>query len=301
MRAVAKCLPALAGALVLGGWNGMPVQADPELMRVYLGAEPLMPVVANRVNPYYPTSVAGAPFNGDVDVETVVSTTGAVIHARAALPGPGREAFRDAALEAARKWHFHPALLGNRTPLPVLVLLRMTFRAARGGAAPETSARLLPVPRVRPKADLPAVVFQSVPPGGGVVLIRSVRPQYTSQARERSVQGAVTLHILVMPDGTVGEATVAKSLDRQYGLDEQAIVAARYWLFQPAIVDGVPVAFRTTLELEFRLQGDHSDRSATTGSTDVAVRAGRSAATSATASMPTAQTANVSGSRGVTP
>jgi TonB family protein len=66
----------------------------------------------------------------------------------------------------------------------------------------------------------------------------------------------VTLNILVMPDGRVGDATVAKSLDRQYGLDEQAILAARYWLFQPAIVDGRPVAFRTTLELEFRLKAD---------------------------------------------
>ena len=294
-------LPAIACALVLGGWNSTPAQGDPELMGVYLGAEPLMPIVANRVTPYYPTGVAGTPFSGDVDVETVVSTTGTVIHARAASPGPGREAFRDAALEAAQKWHFRPALVGGRTPLPVLVLLRMTFRAARGKTPPEASARLLPVSRVPPKPDLPAVVFQSVPPGGGLVLIRSVRPQYTSQARERSVQGAVTLNILVMPDGTVGDATVAKSLDRQYGLDEQAILAARYWLFQPAVVDGRPVAFRTTLELEFRLQGDQSALSATTGSTEVACRAGTKAATSATVSMPSAQTANVSGSSGVTP
>ena len=255
MCAVAKCLPAIACALLSGGWNGVQAQGDPELMRVYLGADPLMPVAASRVQPDYPASVAGTPFSGDVDVQTVVSTTGAVIHVRAASPGPGREAFRDAALEAARKWQFRPASVGGRTPVTVLVLLRMTFRAPRGSTAPETSARLLAAPRVVPKAELPAVVYQSVPPGGGVVLVRSVRPQYTSQARERSVQGAVTLNILVMPDGTVGDATVAKSLDRQYGLDEQAILAARYWLFQPAIVDGVAVAYKTTLELEFRLQG----------------------------------------------
>ena len=255
MCAVEKWLPALAGALVLG-WSGTPAQADPELMRVYLGAEPLMPVVATRVLPDYPASVAGTPFSGNVDVETVVSTSGAVIHVRAAIPGPERAAFRDAALEAAWKWRFRPAMVGDRTPVTVLVLLRMTFRAPRGSTAAETSARLVAAPRVVPKAELPAVVYQRVPPGGGLVLVRSVKPQYTSQARERSVQGAVTVNILVMPDGTVGDATVAKSLDRQYGLDEQAIIAARYWLFQPAMVDGVPVAFKTTLELEFRLQGD---------------------------------------------
>ena len=53
----------------------------------------------------------------------------------------------------------------------------------------------------------------------------------------------------------MGEVTVAKSLDRQFGLDEQAVLAARYWLFEPAKVDGRGVAVRTTLELEFRLQG----------------------------------------------
>ena len=258
-----KGLPAIACALVLGGWNSTPAQGDPELMQVYVGADPLMPTVASRVQPDYPAS-AGTPFSGDVDVETVVSTTGAVIHVRAAVPGPGREAFRDAALDAARKWQFRPALRADRRPLPVLVLLRMTFRAARGGAAPVTSSRLMAVPRVPPKPDLPAVVFQSVPPGGGLVLIRSVKPQYTTQAMQRSVQGIVTLNILVMADGTVGEATVARSLDRQYGLDEQAILAARYWLFQPAVVDGRPVAFRTTLDLEFRLQSDQSDLSAAT-------------------------------------
>ena len=296
-----KGLPAIACALVLGGWNSTPAQGDPELMGVYVGADPLMPTVTSRVQPDYPASAGGTPFSGDVDVETVVNTTGAVIHVRAAVPGSGREAFRDAALEAARKWQFRPALRADRRPLPVLVLLRMTFRAARGTAAPATSARLMAVPRVPPKPDLPAVVFQSVPPGGGLVLIRSVKPQYTSQAMQRSVQGTVTLNILVMADGTVGEATVAKSLDRQYGLDEQAILAARYWLFQPAVVDGRPVAFRTTLDLEFRLQSDQSALSATTGSTDVAFRAGTNAATSATVSMPSAQTANVSGSSGVTP
>jgi TonB family protein len=269
-----KCLPALACAFVLGGSSGMPAQ-EPEMLRVYLATDALMPIVANRVNPYYPTPAPATPFSGDIDVETVIGTTGAVIHVRATSPGSGREAFRDEALDAARKWYFRPALLGAGKPLPVLVVLRMTFRAARDKVPAEASARLMPAPRLPPKADLPAVVYQSVPPGGGLVLIRSVKPQYTSQAKERSVQGAVTLNILVMPDGTVGDATVAKSLDRQYGLDDQAILAARYWLFQPAIVDGRPVAFRTTLELEFRMQGDYSDLSATTGSTDVAFRAGR--------------------------
>jgi TonB family protein len=254
MRAVAKCLPAMACALVLAEWSGALAQGHPELRRVYLGSDKLMPSVVSRVLPGYPASERGSAFSGDIDVETVVSTTGSVIHAWATPPDPGAAACHAAALAAAREWRFRPALLGNGTPLPVLVLLRMTFKGPRGNAAPETSAKLMTVPRVPARAKVPAFAFQSVPPGTGLGLIRSVQPQYTAQALQRSVQGAVTLNILVLPDGTVGEVTVAKSLDRQYGLDEEAIAAARYWLFEPAIDAGSPVAVRTTLVLEFRLR-----------------------------------------------
>jgi TonB family protein len=70
----------------------------------------------------------------------------------------------------------------------------------------------------------------------------------------RRIQGAVSLNIIVLSDGTVGEAEVAKSLDRQSGLDDEAVLAARYWLFEPAVVDGQAVAVRTQLELEFRMR-----------------------------------------------
>jgi TonB family protein len=212
-----------------------------------------MPAIVSRVQPDYPTSFSGPPFSGDVDVETVVSTTGAVIHVRATLTAPEWAPFHDAALAAARKWRFRPVSLEDGTALPVLVLLRMTFKAARGSKAPETSAKLVPVPRVPPKARAPAMVLL-LPPGGGVAAIRSIKPQYTLQARQRSLQGSVTLNVVVLSDGTVGEVSVAKSLDRQYGLDEQAILAASYWFFAPAEVDGRPVAARTTLVLEFRLK-----------------------------------------------
>jgi TonB family protein len=42
----------------------------------------------------------------------------------------------------------------------------------------------------------------------------------------------VLLAAVVLPDGTVGEVTVLRSLDAR--LDAQAVVAAKQWLFNPA-------------------------------------------------------------------
>ena len=48
------------------------------------------------------------------------------------------------------------------------------------------------------------------------------------------VQGAVDLECVVKKDGTVGDCRVVKSLDKQYGMDQEAMKAARQWLFTPA-------------------------------------------------------------------
>ena len=44
------------------------------------------------------------------------------------------------------------------------------------------------------------------------------------------------------------------SLDPTYGLDEQAVAAAKRWEFKPGTKDGKPVAVRVTLEMSFTLK-----------------------------------------------
>ena len=48
--------------------------------------------------------------------------------------------------------------------------------------------------------------------------------------------------------------TVTESLDKEYGLDTQAVEAARQWLFKPGTKDGKPIAVRVTLEMVFTLK-----------------------------------------------
>ena len=60
----------------------------------------------------------------------------------------------------------------------------------------------------------------------------------------------------VRADGTVGDTKVMRSLDKEFGLDDAAIAAARQWTFQPAIRnrDKKPVAVWVTIEMAFTLE-----------------------------------------------
>lgn len=94
-------------------------------------------------------------------------------------------------------------------------------------------------------------------PGSGVTgprILKEVQPKYTTEAMRAKIQGKVLLEIIILKDGTVGDVRVLKSLDASTGLDQEAMKAARMWLFQPAIdKQGQPVPFRAQLELSFRI------------------------------------------------
>ena len=94
-------------------------------------------------------------------------------------------------------------------------------------------------------------------PGNGVSTPRvlvEVKPQYTADAMRAKVQGAVWLECIVMPDGTVGNIRVTRSLDSVFGLDQEAIKAARQWKFVPGVREGKPVPVLITIELTFTLR-----------------------------------------------
>jgi protein TonB len=84
-------------------------------------------------------------------------------------------------------------------------------------------------------------------------LVRQETPRYTSDAMRAKIQGLVELEAVVLPNGTIGDVRIVKSLDARYGLDQEAIRAARAWLFKPARHKGEAVPMLVTLILEFRL------------------------------------------------
>jgi periplasmic protein TonB len=94
-------------------------------------------------------------------------------------------------------------------------------------------------------------------PGNGVEtprLIREVKPQYTAQAMRAKIQGEVMLECVVGTDGTVGNIRVMRSLDSTFGLDQEAVKAARQWRFAPGTRFGEPVPVLVTIAIAFTLR-----------------------------------------------
>lgn len=94
-------------------------------------------------------------------------------------------------------------------------------------------------------------------PGSGVSapeLVSRVKPQYTTEAMRAKIQGKVWLEVVVMPDGRPGEIKIARSLDRTFGLDEEAIKAMRQWRFRPGMRQGSAVPVAVVVEMEFSLR-----------------------------------------------
>ncbi|HXH06879.1 MAG TPA: TonB family protein [Vicinamibacterales bacterium] len=94
-------------------------------------------------------------------------------------------------------------------------------------------------------------------PGAGIELPRLIyekKPSYTAEAMRAKVQGVVELEAVVLPDGTVGEIRVTRSLDRAFGLDQEAIKAVKQWRFEPGTRFGKPVPVLVTIELTFTLR-----------------------------------------------
>jgi len=94
-------------------------------------------------------------------------------------------------------------------------------------------------------------------PGSGVTVprvLREVKPQYTADAMRAKVQGTVWVECIVMPDGNVGDAKIIRSLDSVFGLDQEAIKAARQWKFAPGTRFGQPVPVEIVIELQFSIR-----------------------------------------------
>jgi protein TonB len=97
------------------------------------------------------------------------------------------------------------------------------------------------------------------PPGPGGPLtspeiIRQVRPNYTNAALQARVRGLVVMDAVVLPDGSVGDVKIVRSLDQRFGLDEEAIKAVKQWRFRPGRRSGGPIAMLVSVEMMFELR-----------------------------------------------
>jgi periplasmic protein TonB len=94
-------------------------------------------------------------------------------------------------------------------------------------------------------------------PGNGVIsptLISEVKPGYTGEAMRAKIQGVVLMEAVVMPDGSIGNVHITRSLDPTFGLDQEAIKTVRKWRFKPGTRFGQPVPVLVEIEMTFTLR-----------------------------------------------
>ena len=77
-------------------------------------------------------------------------------------------------------------------------------------------------------------------------------PVYPPRCLRLGLEGTVRVRVLVGEDGRVQEVTVGKS-SGETALDDAAMDAVRYWRFEPAKRDGVPVRAWAIVPIEFKL------------------------------------------------
>ena len=92
--------------------------------------------------------------------------------------------------------------------------------------------------------------------GNGVsppVPVRRASPRYTAEAMRARAQGIITVECVVEPNGECGDVRVVRAFAPPYGLDREAIDAARRWYFRPGTRAGEPVPVLVSLEIEFNI------------------------------------------------
>ena len=90
--------------------------------------------------------------------------------------------------------------------------------------------------------------------GGGVskpVVLYSVEPEFSEEARKAKFSGNVEVYLWVDENGSPSHIRVVRPIGM--GLDEKAIEAVRQYKFKPAIKDGKPVKVDLYIDVNFQI------------------------------------------------
>jgi TonB family protein len=77
------------------------------------------------------------------------------------------------------------------------------------------------------------------------------KAQYTDRARSAGVQGTITIAVLFAADGRIANTLLLKRLG--YGLDENALRAAKAMRFEPQVKDGKPMSVVRLVTYSFNI------------------------------------------------
>jgi len=244
---VAPAQQELAQSTDAGPMDIKPMAPKPGDDGVYLaGLGVVPPMVIQRVPAAYPADASPDAAEGDCVLSMVVGTDGVPTDVQVVRSHGA--SFDAAAVAAVKQSKFDPGTVDGK-PVPVRMFARTRFFADGRPAYPRIMARF------GQAAGMAMQGFRTPPmnPHGLTPPrpITTAEPEYTDEARKKKIQGVVVLSVLVNEEGVPIDPQITRSLNP--GLDEKAIECALKYTFRPAMRDGVPVATRIAIEMNFRI------------------------------------------------
>jgi TonB family protein len=203
------------------------------------------PELVHPVTAIYPPSAwkTGSPrivvISAVIGIDGVAKVRGVV--------NPDGSPFESPAVEAVKQSQFQPGL-ANGSPVPVLVCVGIPFLRVKP-AVPW----LQPCPQTADPQPLGQPDPFKAPPGATMpVPTSSPEAEFSDEARRKKIQGIVLVSMIVNEKGLPTDIKLVKSVG--YGLDESALQAVGEYRFEPATLNGKPIAVRVTVEVNFQLR-----------------------------------------------
>ncbi len=209
------------------------------------------------VEPKYPEAALKAGMEGAVELRAVISSNGRVQQLTLVKGDP---VFATPAVQAVRKWRFHPILVKGE-PVETVYNLRVRFVLILREAV--TDLKIESPPEDSPAASDVQAGAEFDTPEGHVYrvsrhpeivapkIIYQRDPEFSERARELKEQGIVTISLIVGTDGKPRSLKVECSSALDF--NDKALEAVSDWRFEPATKDGKPVMVEVSVDVDFHL------------------------------------------------
>lgn len=205
----------------------------------------MAPIVIQRAQAMYPADAPAESIESDCVVSMIIGIDGVptgiqVVRTHGA-------SFDTAATEAVRQSTFQPGTSDGK-PAPVRIFARTHFYADLRPTFPRILMRFgQPMGTGFQGRPVLPMLRGDIPPR----VLNTAEPAFTEEARRKKIQGIVLISVLVNEEGMPIDPKVTRPLDPR--LDEKAIECVLEYRFRPAMHEGMPVAARIIIEVNFRL------------------------------------------------
>jgi TonB family protein len=240
----------IAAVLSIAAVQGLSAGQLPAALRADEVSVP--PTILTRVEPEYSGTIISGPLKRTIQLEVLIDTEGRVQAASVLGPQTQLKDFENGAVAAARRWTFQPARHGDAVvPVRLPMTVELTSTKERIGQR-DRDVVTAHIKATSARDSFGEGAIRDEPPGfESPRLTRRVDPRYTPSAMQAKVQGVVMYDAVIGIDGRISATRLVKSLGQ--GLDEQALGALRQWQFEPARLNGKPVAATALMVVGFRL------------------------------------------------